>query len=131
MSRLPRQSRAWALQSARFRSGSALPLNTLVSWASPSLNTSRRAKPLLRSDNSTRRYVDSSMCRERRSLVSKKPNLAAVVEAAGSTRRQVSPERSDPPVAPQAVPVKSKTRQATRQVAAHFPEEVAWQLRQL
>ena len=63
--------------------------------------------------------------------MSKKPNLAAIVEAAGSTRRQVLPEPPDLPPAPQAVPGKSKTRQATRQIAAHFPEEVAWQLRQL
>lgn len=67
--------------------------------------------------------------------MSKKPNLAAVVEAAGSTRRTAAPE----PVADAAAtsadsaapPARAKTRQATRQVAAHFPEEVAWQLREL
>lgn len=61
--------------------------------------------------------------------MSKKPNLAAVVEAAGSTRRTGIAEA----VAIEATPVsaKARTRQATRQIAAHFPEEVAWQLREL
>ena len=66
--------------------------------------------------------------------MSKRPNLSAVVEAAGSTRRTAAPEpagtaqaaRQDP-----AAPAKPKTRQATKQIAAHFPEEVAWQLREL
>jgi hypothetical protein len=57
--------------------------------------------------------------------MSKKPNLAAIVEAAGSTRRQPVPA---PVPATQAKP---RVRQATRQIAAHFPEEVAWQLREL
>jgi hypothetical protein len=61
----------------------------------------------------------------------KKPNLEAIVEAAGSIRRQPAPE----PLPAQPVPagplVKPRTRRATRQVAAHFPEEVAWQLREL
>jgi len=62
--------------------------------------------------------------------MSRKPNLAAVVEAAGSTRRTIVPEAAETPTA-QAVQAKAKTRQATRQIAAHFPEEVAWQLREL
>jgi hypothetical protein len=63
--------------------------------------------------------------------MSKRPNLSAVVEAAGSTRRTVAPEPAEAPVAGQAAPSKPKTRQATKQIAAHFPEEVAWQLREL
>jgi hypothetical protein len=60
--------------------------------------------------------------------MSKKPNLAAIVEAAGSTRRQPVPA---PAAAPPATQAKPRVRQATRQIAAHFPEEVAWQLREL
>ena len=60
--------------------------------------------------------------------MSKKPNLAAVVEAAGSTRRQHAPE-SQPE--PQAASARPAARRDTRQIAAHFPEEVAWQLREL
>ena len=66
--------------------------------------------------------------------MSKKPNLAAIVEAAGSTRRSGAPEPAEPASAVpagQTAPAKAKTRQATRQIAAHFPEEVAWQLREL
>ena len=67
--------------------------------------------------------------------MSKRPNLTAVVEAAGSTRRSAVPEQSAETAsgtAPDtAAPVKPKTRQATKQIAAHFPEEVAWQLREL
>jgi hypothetical protein len=61
--------------------------------------------------------------------MSKKPNLADIVEAAGSTRRTGAPDptASEAP----AAPAKARTRQATRQIAAHFPEEVAWQLREL
>lgn len=64
--------------------------------------------------------------------MSKRPNLAAIAAAAGSTRR--TPEQSDPP--PQAAPVLGNrqvagTRVGTKQVAAHFPEDVAWQLRAL
>jgi hypothetical protein len=62
--------------------------------------------------------------------MSKKPNLAAVVEAAGSTRRQHSPE-TEAQLGPQAAPVRPAARRDTRQIAAHFPEEVAWQLREL
>ncbi len=67
--------------------------------------------------------------------MSKKPNLASVVEAAGSTRRSGAQE---PPAengsaasSVSAAPARPKTRQATKQIAAHFPEEVAWQLREL
>lgn len=66
--------------------------------------------------------------------MSKKPNLAAVVEAAGSTRRSSAPEPAEAliPAKPLlAEPAKAKTRQATKQIAGHFPEEVAWQLREL
>src|ERR1700710_2023119 len=65
--------------------------------------------------------------------MSKRPNLAAVAAAAGSTRRA-----PDVPMAPSATPVGDatsraipRTRIGTRQVAAHFPEDVAWQLRGL
>ena len=63
--------------------------------------------------------------------MSKKPNLAAVVEAAGSTRRQPIPEPAEAQPEPRAVPARPPTRRDTRQIAAHFPEEVAWQLREL
>lgn len=66
--------------------------------------------------------------------MSRKPNLAAVVEAAGSTRRSGAPELAETAQAAPpdpAVPAKPKTRQATKQIAAHFPAEVAWQLREL
>jgi hypothetical protein len=64
--------------------------------------------------------------------VSKRPNLAAVAAAAGSTRRTddgpgtVLVERE---VRKQPAP--PKTRVGTKQIAAHFPEDVAWQLRAL
>jgi hypothetical protein len=65
--------------------------------------------------------------------MSKKPNLAAVVEAAGSIRRQpaLPPASAVPVVSPATPTAKPRVRQSTRQVAAHFPEEVAWQLREL
>ena len=63
--------------------------------------------------------------------MNKRPNLAAVAAAAGSTRRR-DPEPasalSPPEAREQAV---SKTRVGTKQIAAHFPEDVAWQLRAL
>jgi Antitoxin-like ribbon-helix-helix len=61
----------------------------------------------------------------------KKPNLEAIVEAAGSIRRQPAPDPLQAQPAPIAPLAKPRTRRATRQVAAHFPEEVAWQLREL
>jgi hypothetical protein len=66
--------------------------------------------------------------------MSKRPNLAAIVEAAGSTRRQTAPppEAVEATRVPEAAaPGKGRSRRATRQIAAHFPEEVAWQLREL
>lgn len=66
--------------------------------------------------------------------MSKKPNLAAVVEAAGSTRRAAptpAPAEAAEAEGPAAAPARAKTRRGTRQIAAHFPEEVAWQLREL
>jgi CTP:molybdopterin cytidylyltransferase MocA len=67
--------------------------------------------------------------------MSKKPNLAAIVEAAGSTRRSGVPEQSaeaaSGTASDTAAPARARTRQATKQIAAHFPEEVAWQLREL
>jgi hypothetical protein len=61
--------------------------------------------------------------------MSKKPNLAAVVEAAGSIRRHPVPPPAEVVVPPTLA--KPRVRQSTRQIAAHFPEEVAWQLREL
>jgi hypothetical protein len=66
-------------------------------------------------------------------MTAKKPNLAAIVEAAGSTRRapppaEPSPTPADAPAKPAA---RVKSRATTRQVAGHFPAEVAWQLREL
>ena len=63
--------------------------------------------------------------------MSRKPNLAAVVEAAGSTRRQHAPETVEAQPISKVVAVRPATRRDTRQIAAHFPEEVAWQLREL
>jgi hypothetical protein len=64
--------------------------------------------------------------------MNKRPNLAAVAAAAGSTRRLdagSAPASIGPEVREQAqLP---KTRVGTKQVAAHFPEDVAWQLRAL
>ncbi len=65
--------------------------------------------------------------------MSKRPNLAAVAAAAGSTRR--APEVAT--IAAIAAPIVDvgrgtpRTRVGTKQVAAHFPEDVAWQLRAL
>lgn len=66
----------------------------------------------------------------------KRPSLdiAVIAQAAGSRRR--SPP---PPTSPSSIPIdddrrassRPRSRRATRQVAAHFPEEVAWQLREL
>lgn len=64
--------------------------------------------------------------------MSKRPNLAAVAAAAGSTRRmdaKPAPAFISPEVREQAQP--PKTRVGTKQIAAHFPEDVAWQLRAL
>ena len=61
----------------------------------------------------------------------KKPNLAEIARVAGSSRRTPAPA---PPIqAEMANPAasKAKSRAGTRQVAGHFPAEVAWQLREL
>jgi antitoxin-like ribbon-helix-helix protein len=59
----------------------------------------------------------------------KKPNLAEIARAAGSSRRATAlPAPSETPA---AAPGKARSRAGTRQVAAHFPAEVAWQLREL
>jgi hypothetical protein len=68
--------------------------------------------------------------------MSKRPNLAEVAAAAGSTRKAPQPEtRPAPgPEPEQAAPAhrRASTRASgTKQVAAHFPAEVAWQLREL
>ena len=64
--------------------------------------------------------------------MSKRPNLAAVAAAAGSTRRSARAVPVDVnPVLAAAPLVVAKTRIGTRQIAAHFPEDVAWQLRGL
>ena len=64
--------------------------------------------------------------------MNKRPNLAAVAAAAGSTRRldaEVGSVPAERETHEQATP--SKTRVGTKQIAAHFPEDVAWQLRGL
>src|SRR5947209_15065766 len=64
--------------------------------------------------------------------MSKRPNLAAVAAAAGSRR---APEVPPPPPASidtqAASKIAPRTRIGTKQIAAHFPEDVAWQLRAL
>ncbi len=65
--------------------------------------------------------------------MSMRPNLAAVAAAAGSTRRLLEVATAptiaaSTEVVGRAVP---RTRVGTKQVAAHFPEDVAWQLRAL
>ena len=65
--------------------------------------------------------------------MSRRPNLAAIAAAAGSTRR--TPEVMLVPSAPlngeATSRVTPRTRVGTKQIAAHFPEDVAWQLRGL
>ena len=69
--------------------------------------------------------------------MSKRPNLADIAAAAGSIRRQSQP--ASPPLVPivherdgrDALSPKAKARLGMKQVAGHFPEEVAWQLREL
>lgn len=65
--------------------------------------------------------------------MSKRPNLAAIAAAAGSTRRVIGPPAPAQPadVTQEASRTTSRTRIGTKQVAAHFPEDVAWQLRAL
>jgi hypothetical protein len=69
--------------------------------------------------------------------MSKRPNLAEITAAAGSTKRPVVP--SPPAILQPATEgegaggssAKPKTRAGMRQVAGHFPEEVSWKLREL
>jgi hypothetical protein len=69
--------------------------------------------------------------------MSKRPSLAEVTAAAGSKRRL--PTGAAPaatlPVREgegrEAPPARPKARTGTKMVAGHFPEEVAWQLREL
>lgn len=67
--------------------------------------------------------------------MSRRPNLAAIAAAAGSTRRTIETPPSVQPVEaaaePASRPTPPRTRVGTKQVAAHFPEDVAWQLRAL
>lgn len=64
--------------------------------------------------------------------MSKRPNLAAVAAAAGSTRRaERAVSVDDAPASAAVVRPAAKARTGTRQIAAHFPEEVSWQLRGL
>lgn len=65
--------------------------------------------------------------------MSKRPNLAAVAAAAGSTRHVPGVATAAAAVAPPEATgrIAPRTRVGTKQVAAHFPEDVAWQLRAL
>lgn len=68
--------------------------------------------------------------------MSKRPNLAEVAAAAGSTRKPPPPESDGAPKTEpeQGKPVRrraSTRASGTKQIAAHFPAEVAWQLREL
>lgn len=66
-------------------------------------------------------------------MTKQRPNLAEIAAAAGSTRKAPTP--GPPPAAVQeqgSVDRQPKTRgNGTKQIAAHFPAEVAWQLREL
>lgn len=66
-------------------------------------------------------------------MTRQRPNLAEIAAAAGSTRQAPRPE--SPPAAAQeqgSADRPGKTRgNGTKQIAAHFPAEVAWQLREL
>lgn len=70
--------------------------------------------------------------------MSKRPNLAEVAAAAGSTRKAppAVPETNPEPHRAPEQGAKPRRRASTRaggtkQIAAHFPAEVAWQLREL
>lgn len=67
-------------------------------------------------------------------MTRQRPNLADVAAAAGSTRKVPPPETAAAPVpeegrAPR--PRVSTRKEGTKQIAGHFPAEVAWQLREL
>ncbi len=62
--------------------------------------------------------------------MTKRPDLAEVAAAAGSTRNKTTPP--EPLVENRTEPPRARTRSAgTKQIAGHFPVEVAWQLREL
>ena len=62
--------------------------------------------------------------------MAKRPNMAEVAAAAGSTRSKTLP--SEPLVENRTEPPRARTRSTgTKQIAGHFPVEVAWQLREL
>ncbi len=62
--------------------------------------------------------------------MTKRPNLAEVAAAAGSTRSKTTPP--EPLEGKRTEPSRARTRSAgTKQIAGHFPVEVAWQLREL
>jgi hypothetical protein len=69
--------------------------------------------------------------------MSKRPNLAEITAAAGSTRRQVAATvpAATLPIREEegrgASSAKPRVRAGMRQVAGHFPEDVSWQLREL
>jgi hypothetical protein len=63
--------------------------------------------------------------------MSKRPNLAAVAAAAGSTRRSEASSFPSTEAPSETSGRIAKTRMGTKQIAAHFPEDVAWQLRGL
>ena len=68
--------------------------------------------------------------------MTKRPNLADITAAAGSTRRQpmaAAPAAALPAQEGEGRKAASvrKARSGTKMVAGHFPEEVSWQLRQL
>jgi hypothetical protein len=68
-------------------------------------------------------------------MAPKRPNLTEIAQASGSTRRQpVKAEIQPVPLASdlrREAPARTATRVGTKQVAAHLPEEVSWQLRML
>lgn len=65
--------------------------------------------------------------------MTKRPNLAAVAAAAGSTRGSsgLMQDSAVPAQAGETAHAGARTRVGTKQIAAHFPEDVAWQLRAL
>lgn len=62
--------------------------------------------------------------------MTKKPDLAEVAAAAGSTRSTTTPP-APPRDTPPARPLPRKRTACTKQIAGHFPAEAAWQLREL
>ncbi|MGE3335899.1 MAG: ribbon-helix-helix domain-containing protein [Rhodospirillaceae bacterium] len=64
-----------------------------------------------------------------------RPNLADITAAAGSTRRTTEPEshslETGDPKPERSSPRVSTRAAGTKQIAAHFPAEVSWQLREL